>query len=94
MNRIEALIDVIALSHHCHAEHVGSTLVTTSIGGQRVWEGLVDVFSVVGHPQAERAYGWSYLHGGFPRFVTSLQIPPIKSAEAAVVTAIKSGQMN
>jgi len=59
--------------------------------GQTVWQGDVEVFDLKGHPKAKRAYGWSHPEGKDDkdeRFVTVLEIPPVKSAQTAVQASI------
>ena len=59
--------------------------------GQTVWKGNVEVFDLVGHPKAKRAFGWAHLdgeHDETERFVTVLEIPPVESAITAVRVSI------
>jgi hypothetical protein len=57
-----------------------------------VWEGIVEVFDLVGHPTAFRVYAWTHDTDDDPdnprRHVTVLHSHPIKSAEDAVRAAI------
>jgi hypothetical protein len=58
-----------------------------------VWKGEVEVFNIRGHPQARRAYAWAHLSGDKDdekRYVTVLELPPVKSPETAVRAAIMS----
>jgi hypothetical protein len=59
--------------------------------GKSVWEGLVEVFDLHGHPAASRVYAWAHamddkMHP--KRHVTVLHIPPVVSPETAVKAAI------
>lgn len=58
--------------------------------GNPVWQGIVHVFRITGHPQAKLAYAWSHsLDGSDKRRVyTVLGVPPINSARDAVRAAI------
>jgi hypothetical protein len=58
--------------------------------GKTVWEGVVHVFDLAGHPQANRVYAWSSPIEGSDkrRIIAVLQIPPINSARDAVKVAI------
>jgi len=56
--------------------------------GQTAWEGTVEVFDLIGHPQATRAYAWSYRDGDQIKSVTILEIPPVDSPQSAVKVAI------
>jgi hypothetical protein len=59
--------------------------------GETLWNGDVEVFDLTGHPKAKRAFGWSHPEGKEDkdeRFVTVLEIPPVKSAQTAVQASI------
>lgn len=57
--------------------------------GQVVWDGEVQVFELIGHPTAKRAYAWSHATTGTKRrFVAVLGLPPVDSAVMAVRTSI------
>lgn len=60
------------------------------IEGATVWEGVVHVFDLEGHPKATRAYAWSSPIEGSTkrRFFAVLGIPPIMSPLDAVRAAI------
>jgi hypothetical protein len=55
-----------------------------------VWSGVVSVFSLKDHPQADKCYSWSSpLEGSTKRrYYAILHIPPIDSLEKAVRAAI------
>jgi hypothetical protein len=44
--------------HHCSARLAEAVLVSETFGGDVVWEGIVHVFQLTGHPSASMA-----LHG-------------------------------
>ena len=58
--------------------------------GRTVWEGIVEVFELHGHPKAPRAYAWSHETDGQKKrkHITVLHVEPITSAAAAVRAAI------
>jgi len=57
--------------------------------GETVWDGVVHIFDLVGHPTANRAYAWSYeLGDGRRRFFAVLHTGPIASPRDAVRAAI------
>jgi hypothetical protein len=58
--------------------------------GKTVWEGVVHVFDLSGHPTATRAYAWSSPIEGSTkrRFFAVLHQPPVDSPQAAVRAAI------
>ena len=59
--------------------------------GRTAWRGEVEVFDLIGHPKAKRAYAWSHREGPGDqgeRFVAVLEIPPVESAKTAVRASI------
>ena len=88
---IDELRDVIRRLHGVESEYLKSVPVKETFRGETVWEGLVEVFYLTGHPKAAIAYAWSHDTGDpdHPkRHVTVLHIPPILSAAMAVRAAI------
>jgi hypothetical protein len=84
---IEQLQSVILHLHACKSSWVETVPVHEVFGGETVWRGDVEVFDLIGHPQAKRCYAWSHLDGPKDertRFVAVLEIPPVESAETAV----------
>jgi hypothetical protein len=57
----EALTEAIRNLHDCKATWVGSVPVKETFEGEFVWEGVVQIFDVTGHPSATRCYAWSYV---------------------------------
>jgi hypothetical protein len=45
--------------HGCTATLVQSAPVKETFDGKTVWDGIVHVFRIDGHPQARKAYAWS-----------------------------------
>lgn len=87
---IDDLRAVIAKLHSCAATHVESVAVHEVFRHQTVWEGLVEVFDLIGHPKAKRCYAWNFQDGKETRYVTVLEIPPVESPQTAVRAAIVS----
>jgi hypothetical protein len=88
---IEELRTVIRQLHGAEATHIESVPVKEVFKGQTVWEGIVEVFDLVGHPTAHRVYAWANESDdpNQPRqHVTVLHLHPIKSAQDAVRAAI------
>ena len=59
--------------------------------GQVVWDGVVEVFDLKGHPKTDRAYAWSHDTGDHKHtkhHVTVPHIPPAISPQIAVRAAI------
>jgi hypothetical protein len=86
---IQELRDVIKRLHGAEATHVESVAVKETFRGKTVWEGIVEVFDLTGHPTAHRAYAWAH-DGEHPKesSVAVLHIAPITSAAAAVRAAL------
>ena len=85
---ITELKDAIRATHGCESLHVESVPVKEVFEGQTAWEGAVEVFDLVGHPQAKRAYAWSYRDGDKIKSVAVLEIPPVDSPQSAVKVTI------
>jgi hypothetical protein len=64
--------------------------VSEEFRDQPVWQGIVHVFDLEGHPSATIAYAWSSPVKGTTRrrFYAVLGVPPINSALDAVRAAI------
>ena len=87
MNYIDELRDVIRGLHGVEAKHVESVPVKETFEGKTVWEGIVEVFDLVGHAKASRLYAWSHDTNNPKkprRHITVLHIAPVTSPEAAV----------
>jgi hypothetical protein len=87
VSNIAELRDIIRRLHGAEASHVGSVPVKEEFQGQTVWEGVVEVFELNGHPTAHRAYAWSHDTDDPAnpcRHVTVLHAHPVKSAQDAV----------
>ena len=93
MSYIKELQDVIWNLHGVASRHVESVPVKETFHGQTVWEGIVEVFELSGHPKASRAYAWSHETGDpdEPKrhVITVLHIAPVLSATMAVRAAIR-----
>jgi hypothetical protein len=91
MNEAERqLIDAVERQHNCTARLAQSVPVKETFGGKTVWEGVVHVFTITGHPKAKRAYAWSSPIEGSDkrRFFAVLHVPPVMSPADAVRAAI------
>ena len=75
--------------HGVDSSHVRSERVHEVFEGETVWEGVVEVFALKGHPKAGLAYAWSEpADGGGRRYVAVLGVSPIKSPRDAVLASI------
>jgi hypothetical protein len=89
MSHIQELRDVIVKLHGVEATHVQSVPVKEQHQGKTVWDGVVEVFDLIGHPKTHRVYAWAHeTEQGKRRHVTVLHIPPAVSPETAVRAAI------
>jgi len=85
MNDLGKLKKTILDLHGCDSAHAASIAVHETFEGKTVWQGIVEVFSLVNHPKAKDAYAWTYKNdAGELRHVAVLGVPPINSAYYAV----------
>jgi hypothetical protein len=87
MTHIEELQEVIHKLHGVTATHRESVPVKEVWQGKTIWDGIVEVFDLHGHPKTDTAYAW--LHDtGDPnkpiQHVTVLRIHPALSPLTAV----------
>ncbi|HLW51405.1 MAG TPA: hypothetical protein VKW06_01060 [Candidatus Angelobacter sp.] len=97
MNYIEELKDAIRHIHGTESTHIQSVPVTETHAGRTVWEGIVEIFELHGHPKATHAYAWTHETDDPKkpkRHVAVLKIPPVVSPETAVRAAIVQGFRN
>jgi hypothetical protein len=76
------------MSGGCESLHIESVPVKEAFDGQIAWEGSVEVFELIGHPKASRAYGWNDRDGEETKAVAVLGIPPVNSPQTAIKVAI------
>ena len=74
--------------HHCAARWVKTVPVVETWKGKTVWEGDVEVFNLVGHPQTQTGYAWAYDKSKGSEIVAVLELPPVISPKTAVQAAI------
>lgn len=87
---VDDLKSAVELQHGGKATLAQSVPVRETFGGKTVWEGVVHVFDLTGHPKATRAYAWSSPIEGSDkrRFFAVLHVPPVTSPAEAVRAAI------
>ena len=91
MTHIEELKEVIRRLHGVESTHIESVPIKETHQGKTVWEGVVEVFHLHGHPKAEKVYACTHETDdpkNPKRHVTVLHLPPISSASEAVKAAI------
>ena len=87
MSHIEELREMIHKLHGGEATHAGSVPVKEVFKGETVWDGIVEVFNLEGHPKANTAYAWLHDTGDSEKpvkHVTVLHVPPVVSPLTAV----------
>lgn len=91
MSHIDELREVIHKLHGGTATHVESVPIKEVFQGRTVWDGVVEVFDLHGHPLANRIYAWSHDTddpANPKRHVTVLHLGLIQSAIDAVRVVI------
>lgn len=94
MTHIGELRAVIKRLHGVESRHVESVSVLETFKGQTVWEGIVEVFELIGHPKASRLYAWIQEADGKKRHFTVLHVAPVDSPQKAVQAAIVQDYRN
>jgi hypothetical protein len=91
--RIEDIRRVVEVTHNCAAKHEDSVPVIEMFGKDEIWEGVVELFALTGHPNARRCYAWNFANADAePHYIAVLELPPVSSPHTAVRAAIASGQ--
>jgi hypothetical protein len=87
---IEDLKATIHRLHGVKATHLESVPIKEAFQGKTVWDGIVEVFELHGHPKANRAYAWGHDTDDpkKQRHIAILHVPPIVSPLDAVRAAI------
>jgi hypothetical protein len=86
--RIEIIKRAVEKAAGCAAEHLDSVPVIEMFREQVMWQGMVEVFALGGHPRANKAYGWQFNDKGIDKCTAVLEIPPVNSPNTAVRAAI------
>jgi hypothetical protein len=86
VNYIDELRDVIRGLHGVESTHVESIPIKEVFQGKTVWDGIVEVFELHGHPKAPKIYAWAYETDNpkKPKHVTVLHLGPVRSPLLAV----------
>ena len=88
---INGLHMVITELHNCVSFRTKSVPLHLKLPDHAVWEGVVEVFDLIGHPKAQRCYAWvtpsNGNRGTGEGMMTVLEIPPVTSPETAVTAA-------
>jgi hypothetical protein len=82
---LKKLREVIRRLHGVDSSPLRSEPVHETFQGKTVWEGVVEVFAVYGHPKASAAYAWGFENdAGNREYVAVLGVPPVNSPRDAV----------
>jgi hypothetical protein len=77
----------IGREHNCPAYYLRTETLHEQIDGNTVWTGEVEVFGLIGHPQAKRCFAWGHAadrSDAAGTIVTVLELIPVFSAQNAV----------
>jgi hypothetical protein len=88
MKDIQLLQKAILETHGTDSRHIDSVPVVEQFEGQTAWQGTVEVFELIDHPKAKRAYAWTYRDGDQNKTIAVLEILPVDSPQSAVKMAI------
>jgi hypothetical protein len=98
MDNLEELIHAIEGQHGAAARFRESVPVLETFQSKTVWEGVIHVFDLTGHPTATRACAWSSPIEGSTkrRFFAVLHTnrinSPLEAVRAAIVAEHRSNQ--
>jgi len=87
VTHIEELQRVIHKLHGATATHRESVPVRETWQGKTIWDGIVEVFDLHGHPKTDTVYAWMHdtgKPGVPPQHVTVLHINPALTPITAV----------
>lgn len=85
---IAELQTIIRRLHGVESRHLKSVPVKEMFQGKTVWEGVVEVFELIGHPKAQKLYAWTHDSDGKKRHITVLHTDKVTSPLLAVRAAI------
>jgi hypothetical protein len=89
-NDLNALEAAIYIKHNCRPVHKSTAFVRAQTRDQQtLWEGYVEIFELMGHPDATTCYAWQYVDSnGRAKVLALLGNNIITSAQKAVQAAI------
>ena len=90
VEEVQEIKDAILAVHGVDSKHVKSVPVVEEFEGKIAWQGNVEVFDLINHPKAKRAYGWMYRENNKNMATAVLEVPPVDSPQTAVKVAIAS----
>jgi hypothetical protein len=57
---IDELKDAIRPLHGVESRHVESVPMKETLQGEKAWEGIAEVFELIDHPKAPKAFAWTH----------------------------------
>jgi hypothetical protein len=77
-------------THNCKASYIEEIKIIEKFGDKIVWQGVVHIFKIEGHPKTDICYAWSSSIEGSKkrRYYAVLKIPPIDSPEKAIRASV------
>ncbi len=87
---LEHLRKAIKAVHGADSKHVETVAVRETFLGKTVWEGDVEVYELLDHPKAKRAYAWAYDAITGSNTIAVLELPPVISPLTAVRAYVMS----
>lgn len=86
----EDLKQAVEHLHKCKASFIDDVAVVEKFGDETAWKGIVHIFKIEGHSQADKCYAWSSPIKGSTkrRYYAVLHVSPIDSPEKAVRASI------
>ncbi len=76
--RIEDTRLVVEVTYNCAANHEYSVPVIELFGKDEILEGVVETFTLTGHPSAKRCYAWNFADDDAePHYITVLELAPV-----------------
>ena len=81
---IERLQRVIRDRHGADSEWIGTQQVLEYSQSKKVWEGEVEIFELLNHPNTNRCYAWSDFDPAQENITAVLAMPPVDSPLDAV----------
>ena len=87
------LAAAVSNMHGCPCSHSDDAIVREMIDGKIVWNGKVEIFDLVNHPKATKAFAWAFKdEKGEIQYMAVLNVPPIENPRDAIQAAIASGR--
>ena len=87
-DRIQLLQEAVQRLYKCEALYMETVVVHEKFQNKTIWEGVVDVFKLHGHPKSNRCFAWIQHNGNSVRYVALLDSAGVTSPATAVRASI------